>query len=202
MKAVCWHGKRNVQVDTVPDPQILNPRDAIVRVTLTGICGSDLHLYNGYVPTMKEGDILGHEFMGEVVEVGSAVTNCQARGPGHRAIPHLLRRLLVLPAGDVVSVRQFQSQLDGAGENCMATPEPAFSATPIFTAVIPGGRPSSSGFPLPIPAWKRSLRSSGMNRYFPDGYIPDRLSGCGELQYPAGGHGCGVGLRAGRSYWP
>ena len=83
MKAVCWHGKRNVQVDTVPDPEILNPRDAIVRVTLTGICGSDLHLYNGYVPTMKEGDILGHEFVGEVVEVGSAVTNLN---PGDRVV--------------------------------------------------------------------------------------------------------------------
>lgn len=75
MKAVCWHGKHNVQVDTVPDPQILNPRDAVVKVTLTGICGSDLHLYNGYIPTMKKGDILGHEFIGEVVEVGSAITN-------------------------------------------------------------------------------------------------------------------------------
>jgi len=75
MKAVCWHGKHNVQVDRVPDPQILNPRDAIVRVTLTGICGSDLHLYNGLVPTMKEGDILGHEFVGVVVELGPGVTN-------------------------------------------------------------------------------------------------------------------------------
>jgi threonine dehydrogenase-like Zn-dependent dehydrogenase len=75
MKAVCWHGKHHVQVDRVPDPQILNPRDAIVRVTLTGICGSDLHLYNGLVPTMKKGDILGHEFVGVVVELGSGVSN-------------------------------------------------------------------------------------------------------------------------------
>ncbi len=75
MKAVCWYGKHDVQVKEVPDPQILNPRDAIIRVTATAICGSDLHLYNGYIPTMQEGDILGHEFMGEVVEVGSKVTN-------------------------------------------------------------------------------------------------------------------------------
>ncbi|HEY3423720.1 MAG TPA: zinc-dependent alcohol dehydrogenase [Negativicutes bacterium] len=74
MKAVCWHGKHNVQVDTVPDPQVLNPRDAIVRVNLTAICGSDLHLYNGYIPTMQKGDILGHEFVGEVFETGSGVT--------------------------------------------------------------------------------------------------------------------------------
>jgi len=77
MKAVCWHGKHHVQVDRVPDPEILNPRDAIVRVTLTGICGSDLHIYNGLIPTMKKGDILGHEFVGVVVELGSGVKNLQ-----------------------------------------------------------------------------------------------------------------------------
>ncbi|HEY0868603.1 MAG TPA: zinc-dependent alcohol dehydrogenase [Fimbriimonas sp.] len=73
MKAVCWNGKHDVRVETVPDPQILNPRDAIVRITTTAICGSDLHLYNGYIPSMLPGDVLGHEFMGEVVEVGSEV---------------------------------------------------------------------------------------------------------------------------------
>jgi threonine dehydrogenase-like Zn-dependent dehydrogenase len=75
MKAVCWWGKNEVRVENVPDPKILNPHDAIVRVTLTAICGSDLHLYDGYVPTMMRGDILGHEFMGEVVELGSEVKN-------------------------------------------------------------------------------------------------------------------------------
>ena len=77
MKAVCWMGKHDVQVLNVPDPQILNERDAIIKITRTAICGSDLHLYNGYIPTMKEGDILGHEFMGEVVETGKGVTNLQ-----------------------------------------------------------------------------------------------------------------------------
>jgi threonine dehydrogenase-like Zn-dependent dehydrogenase len=75
MRAVCWWGKGEVRVVDVPDPQIINPHDAIVRVTLTAICGSDLHLYDGYVPTMMKGDILGHEFMGEVVEIGSEVRN-------------------------------------------------------------------------------------------------------------------------------
>jgi threonine dehydrogenase-like Zn-dependent dehydrogenase len=75
MKANCWLGKHAVAVHDVPDPQILNARDAIVRVTATSICGSDLHLYNGYVPAMRKGDILGHEFMGEVVELGSGVDN-------------------------------------------------------------------------------------------------------------------------------
>jgi threonine dehydrogenase-like Zn-dependent dehydrogenase len=75
MRAVVWEGKNNVQVAEVADPKIINPRDAIVKVTLTAVCGSDLHLYNGFIPTMKSGDVLGHEFMGEVVEVGSQVKN-------------------------------------------------------------------------------------------------------------------------------
>lgn len=78
MKAACWMGKQSIEVRDVPDPEILNQRDAIVRVTSTAICGSDLHLYNGFVPTMKKGDIMGHEFMGEVVEVGREVRNLKA----------------------------------------------------------------------------------------------------------------------------
>ncbi len=74
MKAVCWMGKENMEVHDVPDPTILNPRDAIVRITTTCICGSDLHLYDGFVPTMEQGDIMGHEFMGEVVEVGPGIS--------------------------------------------------------------------------------------------------------------------------------
>jgi len=75
MKANCWMGKQKVEVRNVPDPKILNQRDAIVRVTSTAICGSDLHLYNGFIPTMEKGDILGHEFMGEIMEVGRDVKN-------------------------------------------------------------------------------------------------------------------------------
>lgn len=75
MKAVCWNGKEDVRIERVNDPAILNPRDAILRVTRTAICGSDLHLYDGVIPTMEPGDILGHEFMGEVLEVGSGVRN-------------------------------------------------------------------------------------------------------------------------------
>ncbi|HWN19190.1 MAG TPA: zinc-dependent alcohol dehydrogenase [Gemmatimonadales bacterium] len=75
MKANCWEGKKKVRVEQVPDPKILNSRDAIVRITSTAICGSDLHLYNGFIPTMEKGDILGHEFMGEVVETGPGLKN-------------------------------------------------------------------------------------------------------------------------------
>ena len=75
MKATCWYDQHDVRVEDVPDPKVLDPRDAVVNITSTAICGSDLHLYNGFVPTMEKGDILGHEFMGEVVEVGPAVHN-------------------------------------------------------------------------------------------------------------------------------
>jgi threonine dehydrogenase-like Zn-dependent dehydrogenase len=75
MKALCWHGTGDVRIDTVPDPKIQDPRDAIIKVTSSGICGSDLHLLDGFMPTMEKGDVLGHEPMGEVVEVGSAITN-------------------------------------------------------------------------------------------------------------------------------
>jgi threonine dehydrogenase-like Zn-dependent dehydrogenase len=77
MKAACWMGTKSVAVRDVPDPGILNPHDAIVRITRTAICGSDLHLYNGFIPTMERGDVLGHEFMGEVVEVGPEVKHLQ-----------------------------------------------------------------------------------------------------------------------------
>jgi threonine dehydrogenase-like Zn-dependent dehydrogenase len=73
MKALCWYGKHDVPVEMVPDPTILNPHDAIVKVSLTAICGSDLHLYDGFIPSMQRGDIIGHEFMGEIVAVGAGV---------------------------------------------------------------------------------------------------------------------------------
>ncbi len=74
MKALCWQGKGNVSVNEVPDPSIEEDSDVIVKVSSTAICGSDLHLYNGFMPTMQSGDVLGHEFMGEIVDVGKSIT--------------------------------------------------------------------------------------------------------------------------------
>jgi threonine dehydrogenase-like Zn-dependent dehydrogenase len=83
MKALCWHGKHDIRCDTVPDPTIQHPRDAIIKVTSCAICGSDLHIYDGVIPGMERGDVLGHETMGEVVEVGAEVTNLK---PGDRVV--------------------------------------------------------------------------------------------------------------------
>jgi threonine dehydrogenase-like Zn-dependent dehydrogenase len=78
MKALCWHGTGDVRVDTVADPTIQDPRDIVIKITSTAICGSDLHLFNGFQPTMEKGDQLGHENMGEVVEVGSGISTLKA----------------------------------------------------------------------------------------------------------------------------
>src|SRR3954452_10295558 len=83
MRANCWQGKQKMEVQEVAEPKILNSRDAVVKITSTAICGSDLHLYNGFVPAMEQGDIVGHEFMGEVMEVGRDVKNLK---PGDRVV--------------------------------------------------------------------------------------------------------------------
>ena len=105
MKAVCWHGSQDVRVDTVPDPKILNPRDAIIKITSTAICGSDLHLYEGNIPTMESGDILGHEFMGEVVETGREVKNLQEGRSRCCSLYYSLWWLFLLSKGFMVVMR-------------------------------------------------------------------------------------------------
>ena len=105
MRALVWHGKSDVRCDSVPDPTIEDSRDVIVKITSTAICGSDLHLYDGYMPTMEDGDILGHEPMGEVVEVGSAITKFRK---GDRIVvpfTHCVRLLLLLREGTLFLLR-------------------------------------------------------------------------------------------------
>src|SRR5665213_1804027 len=110
MRALCWHGKGDVRVDTVPDPKIQHPRDALIKITACAICGSDLHL-----PTMESGDILGHENMGEVIELGSEVKNLKIRD--RVVVPfHQLRAMLVLPEGAVFLLRPNQPQCGNGGQ--------------------------------------------------------------------------------------
>ena len=130
MRAVTWHGKHDVRVDTVPDPKIVNPHDIVIKTTATAICGSDLHLYDGMIPSMVSGDILGHEFMGEVVEVGPEVHNLKGRRPGGEPLHHRLRPVRPLPRPVLERVRELQpvGQRRRSWRRCTATPAPACSA--------------------------------------------------------------------------
>ena len=115
MKAVTWHGKRDVRVDTVPDPKIEEPTDAIIEVTSTNICGSDLHLYEMLGAFMNPGDILGHEPMGIVREVGSEVDQPRRRRPGGDPVPNLLRQLLYVRSAALHAVRDDAGPRPGHG---------------------------------------------------------------------------------------
>ena len=109
MKALCWHGKSDIRCDTVPDPEIQSSRDAIIKVTACAICGSDLHIFNGVIPEMERGDIIGHETMGEVVEVGPENKKLKGGRQGGGAVHHCLRRMLFLSAWLLFRLRAFKS---------------------------------------------------------------------------------------------
>src|SRR5689334_21003265 len=130
MKANCWYGKEDVRVEEVPDPQIVNPRDAIVKITSTAICGSDLHLYDAYVPSMMSGDILGHEFMGEVVELGSEVKNLNI---GDRVVVPFTISCGASPPVRTSCIRSVRTRTRTPGwpKSCGVTLEQAPSVTPI-----------------------------------------------------------------------
>ena len=121
MKALCWYGTHDVRVETVPDPTILNPTDAIIDTSLTAICGSDLHLYDGYIPTMEEGDILGHEFMGVVdkLNLGAAFGKGLTMKMGQTHVQKYLPKLLGhIEAGEIdpASIITHSVPLDRAPE--------------------------------------------------------------------------------------
>ena len=110
MKALCWHGKSDMRYETVPDPKILDPRDAIIKVTACAICGSDLHIFNGVIPEMEKGDVIGHETMGEVVEVGRDNTKLKVGDRVVVPVHDLLRRVLLLQAWLLLGMRTIQSR--------------------------------------------------------------------------------------------
>lgn len=130
MRALRWHGKHDIRCDTVPDPIIEEGRDAIIKVSTCAICGSDLHLFDGFMPTMESGDIMGHEFMGEVVEVGK---NNKALSTGDRVvIPFTIFAANVISASAVIfpsanavtATRKRQTR-------SLAMQRPDYSGTPI-----------------------------------------------------------------------
>ena len=155
MKALCWLGKNRVAVEQVPDPRILNPRDAIIKITTSAICGSDLHLLDGFIPSMERGDILGHEFMGEVVEKGPEVKNLNI---GDRVVvPFTIScgELLLLPEAALVALRQLQPG-PAWPRRCTAIRARASSATRTSTAVMRAARRNTPACPSRTSARSRS----------------------------------------------
>jgi threonine dehydrogenase-like Zn-dependent dehydrogenase len=176
MRAVCWHGPRDVRVETVPDPAILNPRDAIIRVTATAICGSDLHLYNGFIPTMRAGDIVGHEFMGEVVETGAGVRSLE---PGDRVVVPF-----PIACGGCLPCRQGLTSLcDNSNPNAeMAEALYGYSAAGLFGyshlyGGYPGGQaqfvrvPFADVGPIRVPDELTNEQVLFLSDVFPTGYM-------------------------------
>ena len=178
MKAVCWMGTHNMSVETVPDPKILNPRDAIVRVTSTAICGSDLHLYDGYIPTMEQGDIMGHEFMGEVVEVGSRVDRETLKVGDRVVVP-----FTICCGNCFFCKRQLWSLCDNTNPNAWLaekmvgyTPSGLFGYTHMMGGYAGGQAqyarvPCADVGPLKIPAGLPDDKVLFLSDIFPTGYM-------------------------------
>jgi threonine dehydrogenase-like Zn-dependent dehydrogenase len=176
VKALCWHGKGDVRVETVPDPAILNPRDAIIKITATAICGSDLHLYSGFIPTLRPGDILGHEFMGEVVEVGSA--NARLKAGDRVVVP------FTIACGQCFFCRrQLWSACDNSNPNAwMAESLYGFSGSGLFgyshmMGGYAGGQaqyvrvPFADVGPLKVPSSLSDEQVLFLSDIFPTGYM-------------------------------
>ena len=201
MRALTWHGRHDVRVDTVPDPEIVNPRDAIIKITSTAICGSDLHLYDGYIPAMRAGDILGHENMGEVVEVGAQVD--AQEGPARGGPVHHLVRVAASSARSS-SLRRATTATRPRPPTRPRSPTAirwaARSAMPTSPAAMPGARPNICAClirdvgPIVIPDGLEDDKVLFLSRH-----PADRLDGGGQLRHRAGRHRRGVGLRPGRA---
>ena len=198
MKAVCWMGTEKLSVENVPDPRILNPRDAIVRITKTAICGSDLHLFDGFIPTMEQGDILGHEFMGEVVEVGPGIEAgklkqadrwwCRSPSPAATAGSANTNsgRCAITPTRSLI-----------AAKSCTASPAPDSSGIRTCWGAMPEDRRNMPACPsrISVPSrFRWPARRAGLVslRHF-----PDRLHGCRKLRHRAGRRRRRVGMRPG-----
>ena len=140
MKALCWHGKHDMRCETVPDPRIEHPRDAIIKVTSCAICGSDLHMYDRLIPSMKSGDVVGHETMGEVVEVGSGNRKLKV---GDRVVVSRFPAASASFASAVfIPVASAPIPTPGISKSYRATPRPASLAIRTIWAASPAARPN------------------------------------------------------------
>ena len=160
MKALCWHGPKDIRCDHVPDPRIEHPRDAIIKVTSCAICGSDLHLYDGYMPGMENGDVMGHEFMGEVVDVGPASKH--ALKVGERVvIPFTIicGECEQCRRGNFSVCERSNRNKDVAGKMFGHTTAGLFGYTHL-TGGYPGGQANMCGFRMPTRRTSRYLQTA------------------------------------------
>ena len=164
MRALYWNGVNDLRVETVTDPEIVNPHDAILQVTLSTTCGSDLHFIDGYIPTMKPGDVIGHEFMGSGRGRRPRGEEGQEGRPRRRPVLHRLRPVLVLPAPALLAVRQHASRSPSCRSRCSATRRPASTATPTPSAATPARTPSTSACRSPTTTASRSPRACRTSR--------------------------------------
>jgi len=196
MRALCWHGKGDIRVDTVPDPKIEHPRDAVIKITACAICGSDLHLLDGYQPTMERGDTLGHENMGEVVELGSEVTNLRI---GDRVVVPF-----TISCGQCwFCQREMFSACDRTKPNAkIAVKAMGHSPAGLFGFMLggySGGQaeylrvPMADVGPIKIPDSISDERALFLSDIFPTGYMARR-----ERADRGWRHGRHLGMRAGR----
>lgn len=178
MKAVCWMGVEKMSVENVPEPKILNPRDAIIRITTTCICGSDLHMYDGYIPTMEQGDIVGHEFMGEVVETGPGIDRGKLKVGDRVVVP-----FTIACGRCFFCEQQLWSSCDNTNPNAWVA-EKFFGYTPSglfgyshMTGGYAGGQaqyarvPCADVGPLKIPDGLRDEQVVFLSDIFPTGYM-------------------------------
>ena len=197
MKALTWHGKHDMRCESVPDPQIEHPRDAIIKVTACAICGSDLHIYDGIIPSMKHGDVLGHETMGEVVEVGSG--NTKLKKGDRVVVPFTIAcgECFFCQARLLLRLRTVQPQCRNGGGSFGAIPLPASSATRTCSA---DSRRTGGVSPRPLCRCRpdqgagRSERRAGA---VPVRHFPHRLHGRRVLRHQRRRDDRGVRLRSG-----
>ena len=205
MRANTWAGRNKVEVRDVPDPRILNSRDAIVRITSTAICGSDLHLVDGYVPTMQDGDVMGHEFMGEVVEVGPGVDAGRLRIGDRVVVPFPIACGACAPAPpSCTPAARTPTPTPGIAEKMFGHPVAGIFGYSHLTGGFAGGQ--------------ARVRAGAVRRRRPaeDRVGPDRRAGAVPLRHPAHRlHGrrdvrhpahatwwrCGAPARSGSSPW-
>ena len=195
MKALTWHGKRDVRVDDVPDPTIEEPTDAIIRVTSTGLCGSDLHLYEVMGPFIDAGDVLGHEPMGIVEAVGAGVDESRGRRSRRRAVQHLVRALLHVRARPAVAVRDDAGPRRGHGRRL-------FGYTKLY-GQVPGGQaellrvPQAHYGPIKVPEGPPDDRF-----LFLSDVLPTAWQAVQYAQIPDGGSVARHRARARSARWP